>query len=180
MVYAGPGSSDWHLRQHWDFDHSKRDDDVYYHQSGSGGDPLSINIGRFSEPQPPPGLLWTAPDVRLHRWVSKEKPEVAIRSNSTLLKMGYRRLSRPLVLRAGSGHWGGVNRSRNPFLVCSETDSHLAYCKVCDDRFPSEQKCEHLEWCDRCAWLVYVDTHVREDEPEGAPTVHGETEDDDQ
>jgi hypothetical protein len=163
---------------YWDFDWSKRDGTLYFYQSGVGGDPLSAQISPFVRRDPPPGLIWAAPEVRFHRWLSKAKPDVAIRSDATLLAMGYRRLSRPLVL-AGNG-WGMPKGSRNPFSVAEETDSHLAYCKICDDHFPSDAECKHLEWCDRCASLVYVDTHVREDEPDGKPVIHGPDEEDDE
>jgi hypothetical protein len=163
---------------YWDFEWCKRDETLYYSQSGGGGDPRSIYIGRFTEPDPPPGLFWAAPDVRFHRWVSKAKPEVAIRSDSVLLAMGYRRLARPLLLKAAY-HAGSDKRTRNPFLAAEELEGRIAYCMICDDHFPSDHECEHMEWCDRCACLVYIDGHIPEDSHDGKPVIHDETDDDD-
>jgi hypothetical protein len=159
---------------YWDFEWCKRDRNLYFHMSGIGGDPLAAYLCSFSKPDLLAGLLWAAPDVRFRRWISSKRPEVAIRSDSTLLSMGYRRVSRPLLL--SGGEWAATKRSRNPFLVASETDSPPAYCRICDDYFPTDMECEHLEWCDRCGCLVYIDTHVREDEPGGEPIVHMEEE----
>lgn len=158
---------------YWDFDWCKRDSACYYHQSGLGGNPLSVEICRFVKPDPPPGVIWCAPGVVLTRWVSKGRTNVRIRSAATLLKMGYRLLDRPLLLRSDYG-----KRSRNPFVVSDEV-GRTVYCKVCNDRFPDDRECEHLEWCDRCGWLVYCDTHVREDDPNGKPVIHDADDDED-
>jgi hypothetical protein len=160
---------------YWDFDWCKRDRALYYSQSGGGGDPLSIHVHSFCEPDPPPGLIWAAPDVRFHRWVSKDRPEVAIQTDSVLLMMGYHRIARPLLLK--STQFDGPKRTRNPFLAAEELEGRIAYCKICDDHFPSDHECEHMEWCDRCASLVYIDGHVPEDQDE--PVIHDETDDDD-
>jgi hypothetical protein len=154
--------------EHWDFEWCRRDSDLYYCKSGFGGDPLVVDICRFAEPDPPPGMIWCAPDVKLIRWVSKERPEVEIRSDAVLLRMGYRRLNTPLLLATASG------RSRNPFKAAKEIDDSCSYCRICKDYLPWEHECEHLEWCDECTCLVYVDTHVREDDPDGEPVIHEE------
>src|SRR6266478_4037630 len=50
------------VAEYWDFDYSKTYDTLYFHNSGGGGDPLDHQLGRFCEPIPPPGKIWTASD----------------------------------------------------------------------------------------------------------------------
>lgn len=160
--------------EYWDFAWSKRDRTLYCHKSGSGGAYLEHMIHRFAEPDPPPGQIWIADDVRLYRWISSKRPRVFFRPDrmrDELLKRGYRLLDRPLVVPG--------SRSRNPFAVAEEPSGHLVYCKVCDDWFPFEDECEHMEWCDKCACLVYVENHVREDSHDGKPIIHDDDEEGD-
>jgi hypothetical protein len=157
----------------WDFEWCKRDRTCYFHQSGTGGgDPLQCEVHRFTHPDPPPGAIWCASDVVLTRWISAEKTDVQIRSDVTLLKMGYVRLARPLLLR------GNGKRSRNPFLTSDEVDTHILWCERCKDHIPGDAECEHIEWCDRCSWWIYGDTHVRLDSHDDKPTVHDGEDDD--
>ncbi len=151
--------------QYWDFEFCKRHGELYYYNSGMGGDYLTHSVGQMVKPDPP-ALIWCADDMVFTRWESHERPAVKIRSEAVLLKRGFKRITRPLMLK------GNFARSRNPFKVATETFAGFAYCKICNDHFPDDMECEHLEWCDDCGSLVYVDTHVREDEPDGKPVVH--------
>jgi hypothetical protein len=134
---------------YWDFDWCKRDRTAYYHNSGIGGD-NAIQVHRFCNPSPPPGELWVADGITLVR-----HNERAIRSDSALLKMGYRRLKRPRLLTTPRGE-----KTRNPFDAGEPTDTTI-YCRVCRDRLPEDgwgPPCDHLEWCDECSAWVYAAT----------------------
>lgn len=163
--------------RHWDFEWCRRDGVCYYHNIGGGGGIRDLSVGPYVEPDPPPGAIWCAPGVVLCRYASKARPKVRIRSDATLLKMGYRRLGRPLLLPGGNA-WDSPKRSRNPFAVSEATESGCYYCAACGDWLPRDGECEHYEWCDLCGCLATVDGHIREDSHDGNPTEHDEDEED--
>lgn len=128
----------------FDFEWCKKYGLLYFTCSGSGcgrEDP-DHSVCAFVEPASLPGKIWTAPNVRLHRWESRDKPEIRV-DDAILKKMGYRRLKQPLLLK----DWRG-NKTRNPFEAGEECDGHMEYCSICDDYLPDESLCDHLMWSD--------------------------------
>jgi hypothetical protein len=157
----------------WDFEWCKRDGQLYYEKAGGGGDLGRIVLYGLS-PSSPPAQIWAADDAAFYRTegrlVDNSYREIRIRSEAVLRRLGYVRIARPLLF---SGGYKG--RSRNPFNVGEELcDDRLAYCRVCEDHARTQDPCEHLEWCDLCCSMVYIATHVREDEPDGKPIIHEE------
>jgi hypothetical protein len=142
--------------------------DTFFHNSGGGGDPLKAHVGKFVNPNPPPGLIWIAEGVKVVRSAYRKGKyvDLPVSGEPELLRMGYRVLKRPLLLTSWSGE-----KSRNPFEASNEIENRCVYCKVCDDYFPDDyEPCEHMHWCDECGCWVYTDTHVREDSHDGEPS----------
>ncbi|MHB8397368.1 MAG: hypothetical protein ACYDCI_00315 [Candidatus Limnocylindrales bacterium] len=154
------------VARHWEFGWSKRGGEAYRFNSGMGGDPLSVVLYRRAKPDPP-SVIWAHADVGLYYVKSAGQPPVPA-TPRRLLPLGYRRVATPLLLALPDGG----RRTRNPFVASTEVYSRPGYCKICDDYFPDDGECEHLEWCDQCESLVYVDTHVCEDDPDGEPVIH--------
>lgn len=134
----------------WDFEWCNRDGVCRYDLSGFGGKPRFC-AHRFCEPSPPPAELWIAEGTPVFTYTRNCK-ERRVESDAELLKLGYKRLRRPKLLK---GRFG--DKTRNPFDAAWE--GRAIYCDRCDDYLPDENPCEHLEWCDECASWVYVDTN---------------------
>jgi hypothetical protein len=137
--------------QHYDFNFSKRDASLYWHNSGGGGGLKYIAL-KFSEPSPPPGEIWIADDVPVFKY-GKRLKEIAI-DDAELLKLGYRRLKNPRLL---SDSYSEV-KSRNPFDA--STEGRCIYCDYCRDHLLEDSLCEHIDWCGECAGFVYLKSKI--------------------
>lgn len=129
----------------WDFSWSRADKTLYFHQSGGGGE-LRFCIGEFVKKTPPPGLIWVAEGVPLV--VCGSKKDRIITTDAQLLKLGYRRLKKPLML---------LGESRNPFEVGQEGET--IWCDICKDDLYEEgwnDPCKHMTWCEGCSDYVYI------------------------
>lgn len=147
----------WNLSvSDWDFDYCRRDKTLYYHNSGGGGDGRSYkaSIGQcYCDNKKVRTRFWADESVRMTRWNCKTGPKeygphkYVLATDADLKRVMWERLDKPLLLNIGG------KRSRNPFDVADETDSHLVYCDRCRDFLPDESVCSHLVWCDNCLWI---------------------------
>lgn len=145
--------------EQWDFDYSRTERTLYFHDSGSGGTPKAY-VARFVKPDPPPAKLWVAEGVPI---VDCGKSGRGV-SDATLLKRGYVLIPRPLLLPKPYG-----GKTRNPFEAGEE--GRTVYCGRCEDCLgcdDTNHPCEHIEWCDGCGLWVYADTRQHVEEHEGS------------
>lgn len=162
-------------RNDYNFEWSKTHEQLYWHNSGGGGNPDQFVVsGSFCEPNPPPAKIWMAPGIRAVEHVEGTRCEqVRDVSDAQLLERGYLRIDRPLLL---SGGWTG-KRTRNPFEV-AEGDTDCRYCKFCDDHLPDTDGdlCDHVVYCDACCGYVYdtPEGHVDIDSSDEVPVRHDE------
>lgn len=138
----------------YDFHWCKRDETIYYHLSGSGGE-IRFHVGRFVHPDPPPAELWVAPGIPVVTDTGSGVREIG--SDAELLSLGYRRIPAPRLLAS----WDG--KTRDPFAAGQESET--VYCSRCRDDLPSDRLCEHVDWCDECCVYVYADDRSCVDEP---------------
>lgn len=151
----------------WDFEYSKRCG-LWFHQTGSGGDPLVVNVGQMSYPNPPPATIWCAEDVVLTKW-TKRKDNVPIKTDAELLRRGFKRTYTPKRVSLNG------RRSTNPFEIADESSSSFVYCRVCKEHFPDDMECDHVEWCDDCGSMVNSnDRTVCDDEKSKCPHGKGQ------
>jgi hypothetical protein len=155
----------------WDFDYCRNYGQLYFHNSGMGGEGGCVDLGRLTDPSKP-CLIWHSPELLLTKYLFRSDRRVPIRGERALRSMGYVVLKQPLLL---SGN--GV-KSRVPFDVGDESSDSIIYCKHCRDYYPGDSLCRHMDWCNECGWYIYIDGHIREDD--GAAVMHealAETED---
>lgn len=156
----------------YDFEWSKTNEQLYWHNPGGGGDPAIIHVGRFANPDPPYAQIWMAPGVKAVGYVEGSRCEQTRDvADAELLAYGYERIDRPLLLNLDS------KRTRNPFEV-ADGDTDCRYCKFCDDYLPDGDGdlCEHAIWCDDCSGYVYdlPEGHVDIDSGDSEPVRHDE------
>lgn len=151
------GEEQTHITYH-DFEYCRRNDILYQHMSGCGGDGKTYNLGKFCKP----GIhaeIWAAPDVVFTKTIKRKRKYVDVPAKeSDLAKLGYRRLKQPRLVK---GSWG--DKSRDPFEVSDEGET--VYCPRCDDWMLDEEvtDCRHLQWCDECSEHVDVETGLTVD-----------------
>ena len=118
----------------YDFDWCKRNEQLYQHNSGSGG---NFYLGRMAFPKSTPrcAVWWDPHLVQPHNDRSPAS-EIGV---AHIRRIGYDILDKPLVLFDGS---------QNPFDHALE--SEVEYCSKCDDHLPTDDLCEHIWWCEKC------------------------------
>lgn len=122
----------------FDFEWCQQQEAIYFRKSGGGMDHGgSHGLCRFCEPSPPPGQLWTAPDITLHEWKSDAETKAPI-GPGQLLEMGYLRIKEPLWLKTSEGS------TRNPFEAGEEYEGHFEYCSICDTMLSDDCLCDHI------------------------------------
>lgn len=125
------------LRGLWDVEWCKRDEALYAHQSGSGGQPgyhvtLEAGCGR---------RVWLRPGLPLLHWNPETKDNDLV-TREAAEAVGYEFLA---------------DEPADPFEG-AEMDVETVYCVDCDDYLPDydayQQPCEHLTFCeDVSAWV---------------------------
>lgn len=143
--------------EHYDFEWSRTHGNIYYHNSGCGGDyeiTLSKWIGSVKQIN-----VWADPIVQFVVDV-KRKGEWTTRPATPRdwLRLRYRRLRLPKL----------ISGSRNPFEYACE--SRCEWCPKCKDWLPTDDTdspCEHMTWCDGCAMFVDVKTRQLVGEADG-------------
>lgn len=163
--------------QHYDFEFCKRDQQLYWHNSGSGGEDGFV-VSRFAKPSPPKAKLWLAPGVTAMEYVGRKSLNRKPCGERRLLAMGYELIAAPLDLTSLHTGWSShIGATCNPFDV-AEGDTECQWCDECQDRLPDRdgRLCEHVVWCDECCWWVYEKTHVRLDSMDDEPTIHDDEE----
>lgn len=124
--HRGHDGKPYHVIEYYDFDWCKRDECLYYHESGSGGD------AEFTlYPCTAPYQVWAAPGVSLIR---KDKMD------------GYHPAT---ILDEPLFGWP------NDRLFDMAEESETEHCPTCGDDLPSEdtdELCDHVWWCDSAGW----------------------------
>jgi hypothetical protein len=115
VTSSRPGNS------YYDFNHCKRDNQVYWHESGGGPKTPTIELGRMAFPESPYGRtgVWLAPGER------------ATVDGESLDEAGFDIIT---------------EQPPNPFDDAIEERCY--WCDWCDDALPDTSPCEHL--CDGC------------------------------
>lgn len=130
-------------RRYYDVDWSKQFGCYVFDCSGVGGsDTVEVSGIYFAKG---PVLIKENPTTLVHGadhppWTSPETLAIRARNLTRRLKALPRRY------RCGRGgnllNWLRDNGIEQPSVWCSE----------CQDRFPDDQTCEHIWWCDTTAW----------------------------
>ena len=121
----------------YDFNYCRRDDTVYFHNSGGGG---GVYLGQISNAKKQPRCcIWY--DATL---VDPTDSSIKQRhlARHTIEQWGYDIVAAPLTLDFHSGE-------QNPFIYGVEGD--VEYCTKCDDHFTTDEPCEHIWWCEKCS-----------------------------
>ena len=139
--------------------------------SGGGGGRYVCDCPHYVDSSPPRGQLWLARPRKIvgyNRALGRDELLVP----GDLARRGVVLIDEPLDLSRFTTWYPPP--VVNPFVVAENSDG--AYCEVCRDWFPSEDECEHMDWCDVCGWYVYLldggkHTH-HEHGPHGKPADH--------
>lgn len=114
----------------FDCDWSKRDETLYFHESGSGG---GAYLNGWPNAKRVHAKLWWNPELGVDLRQGSGEPVTDFRA------LGFELLTHPLKL-------GGSEP--NPLEYGCE--GGVLYCTKCKDYLPEDNPCGHVFWCDRC------------------------------
>jgi hypothetical protein len=119
----------------YDFDWCERDQTLYQHKSGGGGENFYIHPS--GEPAKPPrcAVWWNREIVK----PTNGRIRTSFLGERYLRRIGYDVLTEPLPVLGGS---------ENPFSDACDGD--VEYCSRCNDHLPTDNLCDHIWYCEKC------------------------------
>lgn len=144
-----PRHPNW-VASYFDVSWSERDQCVYYHESGGGGEGLGLCSFVNAEKE---GF------ERLPLWIDRTLLTPCCAGDATILlsdedlrARGYEPVPEPLPLLGGSGIHPFEDGEESGGYEASEDDT--LYCCICHDQLPTDSLCRHVFWDER--WSVWA------------------------
>lgn len=120
----------------YDFDYSKKWNTLYWYHSGGGPKFVQYCLGKLVKNQKLCDI-WISAEIQLLNEKKVRSKYLEVPFDGDFTKFGYNRIDSLKLL-------GDSALTCDPFEFGEETDYPIDYCDVCNDYFPSDQQCEHL------------------------------------